>query len=343
MDYQLYALLRRDSCNNGVDLNGVDLKQPIDLFRHIYSYACGDSYANATIPILEDCDIVDFGTCSFGGVNIIPSDLFPLTESDESWLEVFEDWMISAMVEISLLVTVCLPIDLDPCTELIDDVLAEDEINFQHMNDGYDEVSRNIITTTKCVISDSKQFLLCPEGESATAGPSNHSLFPAFSNTTVGDVKSAVEHLLFALTNGTFIATLASNNTGVDIALSSIALSQPLDFQSEHFNTQIEVQGALQTLVEAIDDVDEVRIGAFDTLTSSLAGGSLLDFLVNVTDRIVIVKEDYVNFLDSRSNETKATREHFTDKFRYVRTSMWGAILQICLFCLSRSSSCQSY
>jgi len=152
MDYQLYALLRRDSCNNGVDLNGVDLKQPIDLFRHIYSYACGDSYANATIPILEDCDIVDFGTCSFGGVNIIPSDLFPLTESDESWLEVFEDWMISAMVEISLLVTVCLPIDLDPCTELIDDVLAEDEINFQHMIDSYDEVSRNIIATTNCVI-----------------------------------------------------------------------------------------------------------------------------------------------------------------------------------------------
>jgi hypothetical protein len=187
--------------------------------------------------------------------------------------------------------------------------------------------------------SDSKEFLLCPEEKSAT-GPSNHSLFSAFSNTTVGDVKSAVEHLLFALTNGTFIATLASNNTGVDIALSSIALSQPLDFQSEHFNTQIEVQGALQTLVEAIDDVDEVRIGAFDTLTSSLAGGRLLDFLVNVTDRIVIVKEDYVNFLDSRSNETKATREHFTDKFRYVRTSMWGAILQICLFCLSQSSSC---
>ena len=172
-------------------------------------------------------------------------------------------------------------------------------------------------------------IILCPEEKSATG-----------LNTTVGDVKSAVEHLLFSLTNGTFIATLASNNTGVDIALSSIALSQPLDFKSEHFITQIEVQGALQTLVEAIDDIDEVRIGAFDKLASSLAGGSLLDFLVGEMDRIAILKEDYVNFLDSRSNETKATREHFTNKFRYVRTSMWGAILQIYVFYLSQSSSC---
>jgi len=143
MDYQLYALLRRDSCNE------VDYLKPIDLFRHIYSYACGDSYANVTIG--EDCDIADLGTCSFGGVNVLRSDLFPFTHSDESWLEVFEDWMISAMVEISLLVTVCLPIDLDPCTTLIDDVLAEGEINFLDMIDSYDEVSRNIIATTKCV------------------------------------------------------------------------------------------------------------------------------------------------------------------------------------------------
>eukprot|EP00979_Chaetoceros_neogracilis_P015273 scaffold5618_cov309-Chaetoceros_neogracile.AAC.1 len=156
-------------------------------------------------------------------------------------------------------------------------------------------------------------IILCPEEKSATG-----------LNTTVGDVKSAVEHLLFSLTNGTFIATLASNNTGVDIALSSIALSQPLDFKSEHFITQIEVQGALQTLVEAIDDIDEVRIGAFDKLASSLAGGSLLDFLVGEMDRIAILKEDYVNFLDSRSNETKATREHFTDKFRHIYSYACG-------------------
>jgi hypothetical protein len=149
------------------------------------------------------------------------------------------------------------------------------------------------------------------------------SLFPNFSNTTVSDVKSAVEHLLFALTNDTFIATLASNKTGVDIALSSIALSENLNC------TQNEVQGALQTLVEAIDDFEEYRIDAFEALQSSLVGGNLLDFLVNVTDRIAIVKEDYVNFLDSRSNETKAIREHFTDKFRYV----WDAILQMYLFC----------
>jgi hypothetical protein len=67
-------------------------------------------------------------------------------------LEVFEDWMISAMVEISLLVTVCLPIELDPCTELIGDVLAEHELHFQDMIDSYDEVSSNIIATTNCVI-----------------------------------------------------------------------------------------------------------------------------------------------------------------------------------------------
>jgi len=85
----------------------------------------------------------------------------------------------------------------------------------------------------------------------------------------------------------------------------------------------------LQTLVEAIDDFEEYRIDAFEALQSSLVGGNLLDFLVNVTDRIAIVKEDYVNFLDSRSNETKAIREHFTDKFRYV----WDAILQMYLFC----------
>ena len=146
MDYQLYVPPHRNSCND------VDLK-PIDLFRHIYSYACGDRYTSATIPILEDCDIVDFGTCSFGGLNIIRSDLFPLLPSFNPLLQVFEDLMKSAMVEISLLVTVCLPIELDSCTALIGDVLDEKYLHFQDMIDSYDEVSRNIIATTNCVIS----------------------------------------------------------------------------------------------------------------------------------------------------------------------------------------------
>jgi hypothetical protein len=151
--------------------------------------------------------------------------------------------------------------------------------------------------------SDSKRIIICP-----SADPSETPIL----NTTVGDVISTVDHLISALTNGTSIATLASDTTGGVIALSSIALSNTFDY------TQTEVQGALQTLVEAIDVVDDLRIGAFDTLFEVLSEGSLLDSLVDVMARIAILKEDYVNFLDSRT-------EAVTDKFRYVRTSsMWG-------------------
>jgi hypothetical protein len=122
---------------------------PEHMFSFIYGYACGVK-GNT-----RDCEDFDYGECAFGAKRTISTVLF---NSDRKELQAFRAWISNTLVQLMYFHSVCLPANLDTCTEEENAVAAN---TVGKMKSAFAEVCDNLEQSQLCSEKTLTSFPLC--------------------------------------------------------------------------------------------------------------------------------------------------------------------------------------